>query len=123
MRRLQEAANGWKPSGDKWWHKWTERLDTWVQDDLLRPTLKKEFEQVWSHWERKELLVAQANRGLVEVFIPALEQDEERCRKEKNERWDRFKESVAKGESVGFNIVKEKVQEGWAGNVSNVAQL
>ena len=39
VRRLQEAANGWQPTGDKWWHNWVERLDTWVKDDLLRPSL------------------------------------------------------------------------------------
>jgi tripartite-type tricarboxylate transporter receptor subunit TctC len=80
---------------------------------------------VWSHWESKERLAAQARRALEERFIPALQCDEERCRKEKNERWAKFKEAVGKGESVGFSIIKEKVQECWAGveDVSNVAQL
>ena len=54
VRRLQEAANGWQPTGGKWWDNWVERLDTWVKDDLLRPSLKKEFESVWRQWKHRE---------------------------------------------------------------------
>lgn len=33
-----------------------ERLEAWVQDDLLRPQLKKKFEEAWLRWEDREAL-------------------------------------------------------------------
>ena len=124
VRRLQEAANGWAPTGEKWWDKWEDRLETWVQDDLLRARHKVLFEQVWAHWEDLTELAKQA-RVALDIFVPLLKADENRCAKEKRERWTKFKEAVAKGDAAGFRIIKEKCQEKWAGekDVSNVAQL
>ena len=54
-----------------------------------------------------------------------LKADENRCAKEKRERWTKSKEAVSKGDAAGFRIIKEKCQEKWAGekDVSNEAQL
>ena len=85
VRRLQEAANGWVPTGDKWWCNWIERLEAWVQDDLLRVQHKRLFGQVWAHWQDKDELAKQALTAL-EVFGPLLKADEDRCSKEKREQ-------------------------------------
>ena len=91
---------------------------------MLRARHKALFEQVWAHWENLPELAKQAKVAL-DTFGPLLKADENRCAKEKRERWTKFKEAVAKGEAAGFRIIKEKSQENWAGekDVSNVAQL
>ena len=75
VRRLQEAANGWAPTGEKWWDNWVERLETWVQDDLLRARHKVLFKQVWAHWEDLAELAKQA-RVALDIFVPLLKADE-----------------------------------------------
>ena len=69
--------------------------------------------------------LAKQARAALEIFGPLLKADEDRCAKEKRERWAKFKDSVENGDAAGFRIIKEKTQEKWAGerDVSNVAQL
>ncbi len=47
--------------------------------------------------------------------MPLLEADDKRCEQESREKWEKFKEGVAKSEAAGFRIIKEKSLECWAG--------
>ena len=62
---------------------------------------------------RQEELAKQAQAAL-DIFGPLLKCDEARCTKERRERWTKLKGAVAKDDSAGFRIIKERFRkDGW----------
>ena len=61
----------------------------------------------------------------LERFQRLLEVDEKEERAEEAKKWAEVKEQFRLRQSVGFRMIKDKIQETWSGeqDVSNVAQL
>ena len=90
----------------------------------MREWMPAEFMSVWELWPDAASVDSRAQTAL-EKFSRLLEADEKEERAEESKRWSEVKEQVRLGQSVGFRVIKDKVQETWSGeeDVSNVAQL
>ena len=95
------------------------------QAGLRRPDQAIAVSGVFSIWEGFGDCVRERAGAALLRFAEAHAQDMARYDKESCDRRRKFKEEVRKGASVGLRLMKEKIQQVWAGedDVSNVAQL